>query len=171
MTGLEVTILLLVVAVVAVPLAKRMGLGSILGYVAAGAVIGPSGAGLIENVESIGQLAEFGVVFLLFIIGLELQPSRLWTMRKSIFGLGSIQFLATAIVLTGLGLLAGLTLGLAVLIAGALPFRQRRLPSNYLARKNYWSRAPAGRPFPSCCFRTWPSFPYWPPYHYCRLPI
>ncbi len=135
MTGLEVTMLLLAVAVVAVPLAKKMGLGSILGYVVAGAVIGPSGIGLIENVESIGRLAEFGVVFLLFIIGLELQPSRLWTMRRSILGLGSIQFLATAFVFTLLGLLAGLTFGLAVLIAGALSLSSTAFALQLLSEK------------------------------------
>ena len=73
--------ILLAAAVVAVPLFKRLGLGSVLGYLAAGAAIGPSGFGLIGGVEEKMHTAEFGVVLLLFLIGLELAPARLWRMR------------------------------------------------------------------------------------------
>jgi glutathione-regulated potassium-efflux system protein KefB len=73
-------------AVVAVPIFKRLGLGSVIGYLAAGAVIGPFGLALIEDAEEVLHFAEFGVVLLLFIIGLELKPSRLWVMRATSSG-------------------------------------------------------------------------------------
>lgn len=74
--------------VCAVPLFQRLGLGSVLGFLAAGALIGPSGLGFVSHVEEIMHVAELGVVLLLFLIGLELQPSRLWKMRGQVFGAG-----------------------------------------------------------------------------------
>jgi len=97
--------LLLLAAVIAVPLFKRFGLGSVLGYLAAGIVIGPWGLGLISRVGEILSFSEFGVVLLLFVIGLELQPSRLWRLRTAVFGLGGAQVLTTTVVLTGWALL------------------------------------------------------------------
>ena len=95
--------------VVAVPLFKRLGLGSVLGYIAAGAVVGPFGFGLLGNVEEVRHVSEFGVVLLLFVIGLELQPSRLWRLRTEIFGVG-----ATQVLLCGFGLALGaMILGLS----------------------------------------------------------
>lgn len=95
----EITIFLLA-AVVAVPIAQRLRLGSVLGYLLAGVVIGPWVLGLIGQVDEVLHIAEFGVVFLLFIIGLEMQPRRLWALRKAILGLGGLQVLATGIVLS-----------------------------------------------------------------------
>ena len=86
-------VILLGAAVVAVPLFKRAGLGSVLGYLAAGLAIGPFGAGLFSDPMAILHVAELGVVMFLFIIGLEMQPSRLWAMRRDIFGLGLAQVL------------------------------------------------------------------------------
>ena len=86
-------------AVVAVPLSKRLGLGSVLGYLLAGAAIGPWGLRLVSDVESILHFGEFGVVLLLFLIGLELQPERLWTMRRPVFGLGGAQVTVSAAIL------------------------------------------------------------------------
>jgi monovalent cation:proton antiporter-2 (CPA2) family protein len=97
--------LLLLAAVIAVPLFKRIGLGSVLGYLAAGIVIGPWGLGLISRVGEILSFSEFGVVLLLFVIGLELQPSRLWRLRSAVFGLGGAQVLLTTLALAGWGLL------------------------------------------------------------------
>ncbi|HEX3848669.1 MAG TPA: monovalent cation:proton antiporter-2 (CPA2) family protein [Steroidobacteraceae bacterium] len=85
----------LAAAVIAVPIFRYFKLGSVLGYLAAGIIIGPSGFGLISRIDATQQIAEFGIVLLMFVIGLELQPSRLWVMRKPIFGLGSAQVLAT----------------------------------------------------------------------------
>lgn len=91
-------------AVVFVPFAARLRLGSVLGYLAAGCVIGPFGFGLVRDVESIGHLAELGVVLMLFLIGLELEPSRLWQMRKSVFGLGAAQMALSGSVLAAGGM-------------------------------------------------------------------
>ena len=104
-------------AVVAVPIFRRLGLGSVLGYLAAGAVIGPFGLALIAEVESVLHFAEFGVVLLMFIVGLELKPSRLWVMRRDIFGLGLCQVITTGLVLTGIALGLGLPSN-AALVAG-----------------------------------------------------
>ncbi len=103
MSFLQEAIIYLVVAIIAVPLSKRLGFGSVLGYLAAGIIIGPFGLRFIRDPEHILQFAELGVVFLLFIIGLELQPSRLWVLRRMVFGLGSAQVFLSAIVI---GLLA-----------------------------------------------------------------
>lgn len=103
-------VVLLAAAVIAVPLFKRLGLGSVLGYLAAGLVIGPFGIGLFSDAQTILHVAELGVVMFLFIIGLEMQPSRLWAMRGEIFGLGAAQ-VGGAI---GLLILVGLALGYPV---------------------------------------------------------
>ena len=98
---------LLGAAVVAVPLFKRLGLGSVLGYLAAGLAIGPFGLKLVADPHAIIHIAEFGVVMFLFVIGLEMKPSHLWGLRRQIFGLGSLQVVVCAILLTGVGLLYG----------------------------------------------------------------
>lgn len=108
----------LAAAVIFVPLFQRFGLGSVLGYLAAGVVIGPSGFGFIGDVESILEFSEFGVVLLLFVIGLELQPSRLWALRHSVFALGGLQALLSTLVLAPL-LAWGLHLPvIAAIVAG-----------------------------------------------------
>jgi glutathione-regulated potassium-efflux system ancillary protein KefC len=88
------SLVFLAAAVAAVPIAKALGLGSIIGYLAAGIIIGPWGMGLVSDVNSILHFAEFGVVLMLFLVGLELEPSRLWAMRRPIFGWGSAQVFA-----------------------------------------------------------------------------
>ena len=98
---------LLGAAVVAVPLFKRLGLGSVLGYLAAGLAIGPYGLALVTDSHSIIHIAEFGVVMFLFVIGLEMKPSHLWGLRRQIFGLGSLQVVISAILLTMVGVLFG----------------------------------------------------------------
>jgi glutathione-regulated potassium-efflux system ancillary protein KefC len=97
----------LVAAVVAVPLARRLGLGAVLGYLLAGIAIGPFGLGLINEVQDILHFSEFGVVLLLFLIGLELDPKRLWSMRRPIFGWGGAQVALVTGVLCCAGLLLG----------------------------------------------------------------
>lgn len=92
---LQSGVVFLTAAVVAVPLAQRAGLGSVLGYLLAGVAIGPWGLGLISDVNAILHFAEFGVVLLLFLIGLELNPKKLWQMRGPILGLGGAQVLVT----------------------------------------------------------------------------
>nr|WP_295889940.1 monovalent cation:proton antiporter-2 (CPA2) family protein [uncultured Devosia sp.] len=98
---------LLGAAVIAVPLFKRIGLGSVLGYLAAGLLLGPSGIGLISDPESVLTTAELGVVMFLFIIGLEMEPAKLWALRKQIFGLGLVQVATCGALLTGVGVALG----------------------------------------------------------------
>ncbi|PZN98274.1 MAG: potassium transporter [Alphaproteobacteria bacterium] len=116
--GLGHAVALLAAAVVAVPLFKRFGLGAVLGYLAAGLVIGPFGFGVIEDAEAVLHVAELGVVMFLFIIGLEMRPARLWSLRREIFGLGLMQVVTCAALLTGVALLFGLPAPAAI-IAGA----------------------------------------------------
>lgn len=106
----------LVAAVIAVPISRRLGFGSVLGYLAAGIIIGPWGLQLFSDVDRILHLAEFGVVLLLFIIGLELQPTRLWALRKGIFGTGTAQLLLTGALLWGAALAFGLAWKAALVI-------------------------------------------------------
>lgn len=112
------TVALLGAAVVAVPLFKRLGLGSVLGYLAAGLAVGPFGAGLIGDPEAILHVAELGVVMFLFIIGLEMRPAHLWHLRGQIFGLGSLQVAVALTLMASVGLLLGLS-GRSAFIAAA----------------------------------------------------
>src|ERR1700684_1116665 len=89
----------LAAAVIAIPIFRRFKLGSVLGYLAAGIIIGPGCFGLISRIDSTLHIAEFGIVLLMFVIGLELQPSRLWVLRKPIFGLGLPQVVVTTAVI------------------------------------------------------------------------
>lgn len=98
-SGLYYILIFLVAALICVPICKRLGFGSVLGYLLAGLIIGPFGLGLIKRVEDIMHLSEFGVVLLMFIIGLELEPKKLWEMRISIFGLGGLQVLIGSLVI------------------------------------------------------------------------
>ena len=108
-------------AVVAVPLFKRLKLGSVVGYLAAGAVIGPHGIGLVEDAQTVLHFAEFGVVLLLFVIGLELQPTRLWRLRGEIFGLGALQVGITSVLIAAILFFGGLLpIEPAIAIGGAL---------------------------------------------------
>ena len=111
------TFIYLSAAVVAVPLAKKLGLGSIIGYLAAGIAIGPWVLGLVSNVQDILHFAEFGVVLMLFLIGLELEPKRLWSLRRPIFGWGSAQLLSCALLLTSIAIAFGVAWPTA-LVAG-----------------------------------------------------
>lgn len=99
MSFIEEAAVFLGAAIIAVTLFNKLGFGSVLGYLVAGAVIGPWGLGIITGVENILHFAELGVVLLLFLIGLELQPSRLWVLRRSIFGMGLAQVGVTGLVL------------------------------------------------------------------------
>jgi glutathione-regulated potassium-efflux system protein KefB len=117
--GLELghAVALLATAVVAVPLFRRLGLGSVLGYLAAGLLVGPWGIGLVREPEAILHVAELGVVMFLFIIGLEMRPARLWSLRKDIFGLGASQVGLAGLLLTFTGMAAGLSAPVAFVAA------------------------------------------------------
>src|SRR3954447_9563413 len=105
--GLYQAFIYLLAAIVAVPLAKRLGLGSVIGYLLAGAVIGPSALRFVDGGGDVMHFAEFGVVMMLFLIGLELRPALLWQMRRPILGLGGLQVAVTATVLAGAAIALG----------------------------------------------------------------
>ena len=113
-------VVLLSAAVVAVPLFRKFGLGSVLGYLAAGVIIGPFALGMIGDAEAILHVAEFGVVMFLFIIGLEMRPAKLWKLRKEIFGLGAAQVITAALLLTASAMAFGIPA--AVAFVGASGF-------------------------------------------------
>ncbi|PIF29251.1 Kef-type potassium/proton antiporter (CPA2 family) [Acidovorax sp. 56] len=135
-TWLTYGFLYLSAAVLAVPLAKALGLGSIIGYLAAGIAIGPWGLGLVSNVQDILHFAEFGVVLMLFLVGLELQPSRLWALRRPIFGTGTAQVLGCAAALFALGWLAGLPWRISLVGALGLALSSTAIALQVLAERN-----------------------------------
>ncbi len=127
--------LYLLTTVIVVPLFRRLHLSAVLGYLVGGIVIGPHGLGLVSDVERILATAEFGVVLLLFVIGLELQPSRLFALRRLVFGLGSAQVGLTTLVLAGVALLFGLPLATAVVAGFGLSLSSTPLVLQLLAER------------------------------------
>ena len=117
---LETLVVLLGAAAVAVHISRRLGFGSILGYLVAGVAVGPAGLGLVTDVEQIAHVSELGVVMLLFLIGLELRPQRLWALRKPVFGLGLGQMVPTAAVIALLAHAAGLAWTAAAVLGAGL---------------------------------------------------
>ena len=133
----------LLAALVLVPIAKRVGMGSVLGYLAAGAVIGPWGLALIDNVEDILSISEFGVVLLLFLIGLELKPSKLWSLRRPIFGWGGIQVLLVSAALAGAALASGVDWRVAFIAGMAMSLSSTAIVLATLDERKLMS-SPAG---------------------------
>jgi monovalent cation:proton antiporter-2 (CPA2) family protein len=123
-------------AVIVVPVFKRLGLGSVLGYLAAGAAIGPTGLALIDDVKAISHVAEFGVVLLMFIIGLEVEPQRLWGARTKVFGLGGLQVVLTGAVIGGLMYLAGLSVATAAVVGLGLALSSTAFSLQTLGERN-----------------------------------
>jgi glutathione-regulated potassium-efflux system ancillary protein KefC len=124
-------------AVIAVPLSKALGLGSIIGYLAAGIAIGPWGLGLVTSVEDILHFAEFGVVLMLFLIGLELEPKRLWNLRRPIFGWGSAQVLGCAALLfAGVAMAFGVPLAIALVAALGLALSSTAIALQAIGERN-----------------------------------
>ena len=135
LSWMQEAVVFLMAAVIAVPLFKRLGVGAVLGYLIAGMAIGPWLLGLVRDVDSILHFAELGVVLLLFVIGLELQPSRLWTLRRPVFGLGTAQLLATGLVLGGAGLAFGLPVTAALIVGLSLSLSSTALALQLLAER------------------------------------
>jgi glutathione-regulated potassium-efflux system ancillary protein KefC len=100
---LQLSLIYLAAAAIAVPLARWLGLGTIIGYLGAGIAIGPWGLSLVTDAQAMLHFAEFGVVLMLFLVGLELEPRRLWAMRRPIFGWGSVQLLGSTALMFGIG--------------------------------------------------------------------
>ncbi len=128
---------LLGAAVVAVLISTRLGLGSQLGYLAAGAIIGPFGIGLITEAENLRHIGEFGVVFLLFMIGIEMKPQRLWIMRRLVFGLGGLQVMTTGAVLAaGAHFIFGLDIIIAIVAGFGLALSSTAFGVQMLSERN-----------------------------------
>ncbi|WP_292998022.1 monovalent cation:proton antiporter-2 (CPA2) family protein [Nevskia sp.] len=127
--------LFLAAAVVAVPLFKRLGLGAVLGYLFAGLLIGPSGMGWIDGVQRVLHVSEFGVVLLMFVIGLELQISRLWRLRTHVFGLGGAQVLLSTAALAGVALALDLPPAAAIVTGFALAMSSTAFVLQMLAER------------------------------------
>jgi len=135
MGNLEQVAIFLLAAVVAVALFKWLRLGSVLGFLAAGIVLGPWGFSVTADIEQMHAIAEFGVVLLLFVIGLELQPSRLLVLRKTVFGLGFAQVLVTTLALGGAALLLGMTWRTALVVGFGLSLSSTPLVLQLLAER------------------------------------
>ncbi len=141
---LTTLVALLAAATIAVPLTRRAGFGSVLGYLLAGIVIGPAGLRLVTDVEQIASVSSLGVIMLLFLIGLELRPKRLWVMRRAVFGLGSAQVVLTAAVLAGLGHIAGIGWAGASVLGIGLALSSTAIVLPMLAERELLA-GPAGR--------------------------
>src|SRR5271170_7567329 len=135
MISLAQTAILLTAAVIAVSLFRFLRLSSILGYVAAGLAIGPWGLNLVGEVGRIAQVSPFGIVLLLFVIGLELQPTRLWVMRRIVFGLGAAQVALCTLLLGGLAFALGQDLTAAGIIGFGLSLSSTPLVLQLLAER------------------------------------
>lgn len=133
---LQEAALFLAAAVLFVPLFKRARMGAVLGYLAAGLVIGPSGLGLADDAEAVLHVSEFGVILLLFVIGLELQPARLWRLRREVFGFGGAQVLLTTTLFALAAHLAGLPWNTALVIAFALSMSSTALVLQLLGERH-----------------------------------
>jgi glutathione-regulated potassium-efflux system ancillary protein KefC len=138
------SLIYLAAAVIAVPLARALGLGSIIGYLGAGIVIGPWGLALVSDPKTILTVAEFGVVLMLFLVGLELEPRRLWAMRRPIFGWGSVQVLASALLMSAAGVALGLAWPVALAAALGLAMSSTAIGLALLAERNVLP-TPAGQ--------------------------
>jgi len=123
-------------AVLAVPLSRLAGLGSVIGYLAAGIAIGPWGLKLVTDTATILHVAEFGVVLMLFIVGLELEPKRLWSLRRLIFGWGTVQLAGSTLLIGGVALLAGLPWLLALVAGLALAQSSTAIALGTVAERN-----------------------------------
>ena len=141
-------------AAVAVPVFNRFKLGSILGYLAAGVIVGPSGLKFLDMEEGVFHVAELGVVLFLFIIGLELSLSRLWSLRKNIFGLGAAQMGVTAVVIAGIFFLADVMPAPAAIIAGAsLAFSSTAFALQWMMDRGELNSGYGSRAFPILLFQ------------------
>ena len=133
---LGTSLVYLAAAVLAVPIARLLGLGAIIGYLGAGIVIGPWGLRLVTEPQALLEFAEFGVVLMLFLVGLELEPRRLWAMRRPIFGGGSVQLLGSAALMAGIALLAGVPGPWAVVAGLGLGMSSTAIGLGALAERN-----------------------------------
>ena len=143
-TWIHSSLIYLGAAVLAVPLARLLGLGSIIGYLAAGIAIGPWGLKLVTDPQAMLHFAEFGVVLMLFLVGLELEPRRLWQLRRPIFGWGSVQLLGSAALMVAVGVAAGLDWRLSLVAALGLALSSTAIGLSVLNERNLMA-TPSGQ--------------------------
>lgn len=160
-TWLINTFIYLSAAVVAVPLSKALGLGSIIGYLAAGMAIGPWGLGLVTNVEDILHFAEFGVVLMLFLVGLELEPKRLWSLRRPIFGWGSSEVLGCTAAIFAVALVAGAPWRVALVAGMGLALSSTAIALQVMNERNLMRTGSGQAGFSILLLRTLPLFQSW----------
>ena len=153
MNLLEQATVFLGTAVVVVPLFRRLKLGAVLGYLAAGAIIGPWGLGIVPHAEATLNFAELGVVLLLFLVGLELEPSRLWALRQPVFGLGGAQVLVTGLVLTGIAHWWGLGWEVATVAGFGLAMSSTAIVLAWLGERGELSSGSGRRAFAILLFQ------------------
>ncbi|VVE79031.1 glutathione-regulated potassium-efflux system protein KefC [Pandoraea sputorum] len=135
------SLIYLAAAVIVVPLSRALGLGAIIGYLAAGIAIGPWGLGLVSRVEDVLHFAEFGVVLMLFLVGLELEPRRLWSLRRPIFGWGSAQVIGCAVLLFAAGVAVGAPWRIALVAALGLALSSTAIALQVMAERNMLATA------------------------------
>ncbi len=136
---IEQALVFISAAVILVPIFKRLGLGSVLGYLIAGMLVGPSGFKLIQNFESVKHFSESGIFFLLFIIGLEIQPRKLLSMRNSLMGLGGAQIILSTAIFSFIGFLLGLSMTVALVVGFALSLSSTAFGIQSLIEKNLFN--------------------------------
>jgi glutathione-regulated potassium-efflux system ancillary protein KefC len=156
---LLLAVVYLAAAVIAVPIAKRLGLGAVLGYLLAGVAIGPWGLGLISQVEDILHFSEFGVVLLLFVIGLELEPKRLWSMRRPIFLWGGVQVAGVSAALFLAGLLFGVHWKIALIAALGLSLSSTAIALATLSERNLMATSAGSAAFAILLFQDMAAIP------------
>jgi glutathione-regulated potassium-efflux system ancillary protein KefC len=139
-TWLTGSLIFLAAAVLAVPVARALGLGSVMGYLVAGMAIGPWGLGLVRDGAQILSFSEFGVVLMLFLVGMDLEPRRLWALRVPIFGWGSVQLLGCTLLMMGAGLLAGASWQLSLVAAFGLAMSSTAIALGVLGERHLLAR-------------------------------
>lgn len=156
---LVVLLILLAAIVIAIPLSRYAGLGSILGYLAAGVIIGPSVLRLVTNVSEIREISEFGVTMLLFLIGLELRPHRLWILRKSIFGMGLGQMVPTSVIIAGGLILLGIPVHNAIVVGIGLSLSSTAIALPLLSERKLLPTIPGRDAFAVLLFQDMAAIP------------
>ena len=146
---LQTALVFLLATVIAVPLTKRFRLGAVLGYLLAGVAIGPEALRLIGDYNGVASISEFGVVLMLFLVGLELEPKRLWNLRRPIFGWGAAQVLSCALVLFAVGFAAGASWRVALVAALGLALSSTAIALQVFGERNLL-KTPSGQAGVSC---------------------
>ena len=161
---------LLAASAALVPLAKAIGLGTVLGYLAAGILIGPYGLKLLTDSDTIRHIAEFGIVLMLFLIGLDLQPREVWRMRNKVIGLGLPQMLLTTLAVALAVYVSGFAFNVAIIVGLAFAMSSTAIAMQTAEQRDI-TRTDAGRPALPCCWcRTSPSSPSSPSCRCWRWP-